>query len=77
MSKQQLGNDYPDATERLDRGVLGLFSAAERILLVIISLLTMVAVALELSTFFEAGRIRLADLLLLFIYLEVIGMAYA
>ena len=55
MSKQQLGNDYPDATERLDRGVLGLFSAAERILLVIISLLTMVAVALELSTFFEAG----------------------
>jgi len=46
-------------------------------LLVIISLLTMLAVALELIHFAEAGRVRLADLLLLFIYLEVIGMAYA
>ncbi len=77
MSKQQLGNDYPEATQKIDRGVLGFFSAAERILLVIISLLTMLAVALELAHFAEAGRIRLADLLLLFIYLEVIGMAYA
>ena len=57
--------------------MLGFFSAAERILLVIISLLTMLAVALELTSFFDAGRVRLADLLLLFIYLEVIGMAYA
>jgi len=77
MTKQQLGNDYPEATQKIDRGVLGFFSAAERILLVIISLLTMLAVALELAHFAEAGRIRLADLLLLFIYLEVIGMAYA
>jgi len=77
MSKHQLGGDYPEATEKLDRGVLSFFSAAERILLVIISLLTMLAVALELTSFFDAGRIRLADLLLLFIYLEVIGMAYA
>ena len=77
MSKQHLGNDYPEATEKLDRSVIGFFSAAERILLVIISLLTMLAVAFELTQFFEAGRIRLADLLLLFIYLEVIGMAYA
>ena len=37
----------------------------------------MLAVALELTSFFDSGRIRLADLLLLFIYLEVIGMAYA
>ena len=29
------------------------------------------------SPHFDEGRIRLADLLLLFIYLEVIGMAYA
>ena len=40
-------------------------------------MLTMLAVALELTSFFDEGRIRLADLLLLFIYLEVIGMAYA
>ena len=49
----------------------------KRILLVVISLLTMLAVALELIHFAEAGRVRLADLLLLFIYLEVIGMVYA
>ena len=77
MSTQNLGDEYPAATQKLDKGVLGFFSAAERLLLVIISLLTMLAVALELSTFFDSGRIRLADLLLLFIYLEVIGMAYA
>ena len=77
MGKHKLGSDYPEATEKLDRSVLGFFSTAERILLVIISVLTMLAVALELTSFIEAGRIRLADLLLLFIYLEVIGMAYA
>ena len=77
MGKHRLGSDYPEATEKLDRSVLGFFSTAERILLVIISVLTMLAVALELTSFIEAGRIRLADLLLLFIYLEVIGMAYA
>ena len=77
MSKDHMGNDYPEATRKLDRGVLGFLSAAERILLVIISLLTMLAVALELAHFADTGRIRLADLLLLFIYLEVIGMAYA
>jgi hypothetical protein len=49
MSKYQLGGDYPEATEKLDRGVLGFFSAAERILLVIISLLTMLAAPLYLS----------------------------
>jgi protein PsiE len=77
MSKQNLGDKYPAATQKLDNGGLGFFSAAERILLVIISLLTMLAVALELAHFADSGRIRLADLLLLFIYLEVIGMAYA
>ena len=77
MSKQQIGSDYPEATRKVDRSVLGFFSIAERVLLVIISLLTMLAVALELIHFAEAGRVRLADLLLLFIYLEVIGMAYA
>lgn len=77
MSKDNLGNEYSAATRKLDKSVLGFFSAAERILLVIISLLTMLAVALELAHFAQSGLIRLADLLLLFIYLEVIGMVYA
>ena len=66
MAKHQLGTDYPEATEKLDRGVLSFFSAAERVLLVIISMLTMLAVALELTSFFDKGRIRLADLCLLY-----------
>ena len=64
-------------TEKLDRSVLGLFSAGERLVLIIIALLTVFAVGNELLHFAESGRVRLADLLLLFIYLEVIGMAYA
>ena len=32
---KNLGNDYPEANQRIDRGVLGFFSIAERILLVI------------------------------------------
>jgi len=77
MSTQNLGDDYPESTQKLDKTVLGFLSLAERLLLVIISLLTMLAVALELAHFADSGLIRLADLLLLFIYLEVIGMAYA
>lgn len=77
MSTQNPGDDYPESTQKLDKTVLGFLSLAERLLLVIISLLTMLAVALELAHFADSGLIRLADLLLLFIYLEVIGMAYA
>lgn len=64
-------------TEKLDRSVLSIFSAGERLVLIIIALLTVFAVGNELLHFAESGRVRLADLLLLFIYLEVIGMAYA
>ena len=64
-------------TEKLDRSVLSIFSAGERLVLIIIALLTVFAVGNELLHFAESGRVRLADLLLLFIYLEVIGMTYA
>ena len=60
-----------------DHVVLNLFSVGERLVLVLIGILAMVAVAMELIEFSREGSVRLADLLLLFIYLEVIGMAYA
>ena len=53
------------------------FVIGEKLLLVIITLLTSVAVILELTELVAAQSVGLADLLLLFIYLEVIGMAYA
>ena len=59
----------------MERWVEKLFAAGEKILLVIIAALTIIAVALELITLGSELKLELADLLLLFIYLEVFGMA--
>ncbi|MDA8656412.1 phosphate-starvation-inducible PsiE family protein [Luminiphilus sp.] len=63
--------------DRFDDVVLGMFAFAERGLLLLIGVLAIVAVAFELAGLAKTGDINLADLLLLFIYLEVLGMAYA
>ena len=63
--------------DRFDDVVLGMFAFAERGLLLLIGVLAIVAVAFELGGLAQTGDINLADLLLLFIYLEVLGMAYA
>lgn len=63
--------------DRFDDVVLGMFAVAERGLLLLIGVLAIVAVAFELGGLAKTGDINLADLLLLFIYLEVLGMAYA
>jgi protein PsiE len=42
--------------------------------LIIIAISTVIAVGVEISTMFEARTVTLADLLLLFIYLEVFAM---
>jgi protein PsiE len=59
----------------MERFVDKLFEVGEKTLLVIIAALTLVAVALELITLGAELKLELADLLLLFIYLEVFGMA--
>tara|TARA_A200000113_G_scaffold3604_1_gene3852 strand:- start:546 stop:944 length:399 start_codon:yes stop_codon:yes gene_type:complete len=59
----------------MERWVEKLFEAGEKILLVIIAALTLIAVAIELITLGSELKLELADLLLLFIYLEVFGMA--
>ena len=51
-----------------------IIKAIEKCLLALIAFLTLVAVAQELMTVFEKGKVELADLLLLFIYTEVLGM---
>ena len=51
-----------------------IIKAIEKFLLSLITLLTLIAVAQELMTIFEKGKVELADLLLLFIYTEVLGM---
>ena len=63
--------------DRFDDVVLGMFAFAERGLLLLIGALAIVAVGFELGALALKQDIHLADLLLLFIYLEVLGMAYA
>jgi len=76
-NEQSKTNENPRFVDRFDDFVLGLFAFAERGLLLLIGGLAIVAVGFELSEFTTTGDINLADLLLLFIYLEVLGMAYA
>ena len=59
--------------ERLHRSTL----ISERILLAIIGFLTMLAAVLDIVSMFELRKIELADLFLLFIYAEIIGMVGA
>lgn len=53
---------------------LGLFHFIERLLLVVIVAMTLLAVAFEIVAIYRLGTILLADILLMFLYLEVIGM---
>ena len=46
----------------------------EKILLGIIAVLTVIAVLQEVYSIYTSGKVQLADLLLLFIYTEVLGM---
>ena len=51
-----------------------LIKGIEKALLGIIALLTLIATGQEILHIYEVGTIKLADLLLLFIYTEVLGM---
>lgn len=56
---------------RLALNVLGVLEA---IGLIVITLATLVAGVFEVSTMVDAGTVTLADLLLLFLYLEILAM---
>ena len=62
-------NDRP-----FSRLALNLLGGLEAIGLTVISLATVVAAAIEVKTMVGAGTVTLADLLLLFLYLEVLAM---
>lgn len=50
------------------------FKFIERAFLILIALMTMAAAVIELWTVFDNRSVSLADILLMFLYLEVIGM---
>ena len=54
--------------------IAGLIKITEKTLLVIIALLTVLATCEEVLKIYNAKSVQLADLLLLFIYTEVLGM---
>jgi protein PsiE len=56
---------------RLAQEVLGVF---ETIGLIVITLATLVAGVIEVKVMIDAGTVTLADLLLLFLYLEILAM---
>ena len=60
----------------MDKFVEKSFIAGEKGLLIIIAGLTIIAVVFELYDLIITLTVQLADLLLLFIYLEVFGMAF-
>ena len=60
----------------MDKFVERSFIAGEKGLLIIIAGLTIIAVVFELYDLIITLTVQLADLLLLFIYLEVFGMAF-
>lgn len=54
-----------------------LILAAEKLILILIALFTLLAVGIELNTMWLRQDVKLTDLLLLFIYAEVLGMVAA
>lgn len=63
-----------DGREADSERVPTILRATERGLLIIVGLLTVVAVAMELWTISLSREVTLADILLMFLYTEVIGM---
>ena len=54
--------------------VLVIFNLIQRMILTIVVVMTLGAVAFEIHTIYIAQTISLADILLMFLYLEVVGM---
>ncbi|MHA7871002.1 MAG: phosphate-starvation-inducible protein PsiE [Hyphococcus sp.] len=63
---------HPNGSGR-DQAARG-FVLVERLLLILIAVMTLFAAAMEIWTVIENRSVGLADILLMFLYLEVIGM---
>lgn len=66
--------ESPDISAREQVLVVGGFNLIQRLLLIVTGLLTLGAAGVEILGIYERGAIELADILLLFLYAEVIAM---
>ena len=70
MRKRQSGQGY----RQVGISISNIITAIEKVILILIVALTVGAVIIELAVVWEAGTIQIADILLLFLYTEVISM---
>jgi protein PsiE len=74
MNSPASDNASENGARPTDAAASNVFKLVERLLLVITLLMTLGAVGIEVISVVERGSIELADLLLMFLYTEVIGM---
>jgi len=66
--------ETPDAGETEKSIVLSILKVIERGLLLVVVLMTLGGAAFEIHLVYQARTLNLADILLMFLYLEIIGM---
>jgi protein PsiE len=66
--------ESPSVSNREQVLVVGGFNLIQRLLLIVTGLLTLGAAGIEIFGVYERGVIELADILLLFLYTEVVAM---
>lgn len=64
----------PERITRSDRVALATFRAIEKGLLILTALMVLAAAGLEITRVLDLGAVTLADILLMFLYTEVIAM---
>lgn len=72
---QELNEPDAGAMNQAERAfAVGGFRIAEKLMLILTALMTIVAASFEVISVYQSGTVELADILLMFLYTEVIAM---
>jgi protein PsiE len=71
---QRLACRYSAPSKEADVMIKRVIDGAEKFFLVLIAVFTVIAMGQEILTLFDKGKVALEDLLLMFIFAEVLGM---
>ncbi|MEX0605567.1 MAG: phosphate-starvation-inducible PsiE family protein [Marinobacter sp.] len=75
IQDQELKEPDAAAMSHAERALaVGGFRIAEKLMLILTALLTIVAASFEVISVYQSGTVELADILLMFLYTEVIAM---
>jgi len=67
-------SEIPELTRTEQVFLVGGFRILQRVLLILTGLMTLVAASMEVFNVYRSGTVTLADILLMFLYTEVIAM---